>query len=102
MSALHTLCEGKPSNVHWWQGQSWLLGENVEWEAIDGGTLKVMGVICGTLSTNHPIHIPNHGDFQLSTVHVYFGPPFIQHLAFTDPFCIIRGFQQEQGCANGP
>jgi len=44
--------EGKPSNVHWQQGQSWLLGENVEWEAIDGGMLKVMGIICRTLSMN--------------------------------------------------
>src|SRR5882724_7569569 len=25
MNALHTWCEGKPSNVHWQQGQSWLL-----------------------------------------------------------------------------
>ena len=78
----------------------------VRWEcgmgAVDGGMLKVMGIICRTLSTNHLIHIPNHGDFQLSTVCVYFGPPFIQHLAFTDPFCIIQGFRQEQGCANGP
>src|SRR5882724_10179879 len=88
-SALHALCEGKLSNVHWRQGQSWLLGENVEWEAIDGGMLKVMGIICRTLSTNSLIHIPNHGDLQLSTVHVYFSLPFIQHLAFTDPFCII-------------
>src|SRR5882724_13704803 len=50
-SALHALCEGKPSDVHWWQGRSWLLGENVEWEAVDGGMLKVMGIICRTLST---------------------------------------------------
>src|SRR5882724_7932952 len=28
MSALHALCEGKPSDVHWQQGRSWLLGEN--------------------------------------------------------------------------
>jgi len=71
-------------------------------EAIDGGTLKVTGVICGTLSTNCLVHIPNHGYFQLSTVHVYFGLPYIQHLAFTDPFYIIQGFQQEQGCTIGP
>jgi len=102
MSALRTLCEGKLRDVHWQQGQSSLLGENVEWEAVDGGMLKVMGIICGTLSTNCLVHIPNHGDFQLSTVHVYFSPPFIQHLASTDPFCIIRGFWQEQGCTNGP
>src|SRR5882724_1423663 len=102
MSALRTLCEGNPSDVHWRQGRSWLLGENVEWEAVDGGALKVMGIICRTLSTNCLIHIPNHGDFQLSKVCVYFGPPFIQHLAFTDPFCIIQGFWKEQGCANGP
>jgi len=59
MSALCTLCEGKLSDVHWQQGQSWLSGENVEWEAIDGGMLKVMGVICRMLSTNHLVHIPN-------------------------------------------
>jgi len=87
--------------VHWQQGQSWLSGENVEWEAIDGGMLKVMGVICRMLS-KITWCIFKHEDFQLSTLHVYFSPPFIQHLAFTNPFCIIQGFKQGQGCTNGP
>ena len=77
-SALRALCEGKPSDVHWRQGRSWMLGENVEWEAVEGGTLKVTGVIRGMpLSTNRLIHVPNHGDFQLSTVRVYSSQPLL-------------------------
>jgi len=63
--------------------------------------LKSQAIICGMLSTNHLVQIPKPWRFQLSTVCAYFSPPFIQHLAFTDPFCIIRGFWQGQGCTNG-
>ena len=68
-SALRALCEGKPHDVHWRQGRSWLLGEDVNWDEGDGGTLKVTGIVRGMpWSINRLVHIPNHGDFQQSMV----------------------------------
>jgi len=69
ISAVRAIAEGKPSDVQWRQGRSWLLSEEVQWEEADGGTLKVTGVVRGALlSVNRLIHIPNHGDFQQSRV----------------------------------
>ncbi|KAI0744092.1 ribosome biogenesis protein tsr1 [Daedaleopsis nitida] len=63
---LRTICEGKPSDVKWRDGRSYILGENVSWS---DGTLSVTGVVRGAyLSANRLIHIPNHGDFQVSKV----------------------------------
>lgn len=72
ISTVRALCEGKPDDVRWRQGRSWLLSEDVHWEAKDGGTLEVTGVVRGNpLSANSLIHIPNHGDFQQSKVCYY-------------------------------
>ncbi|KIJ49414.1 hypothetical protein M422DRAFT_225108 [Sphaerobolus stellatus SS14] len=70
ITAVRTLCEGKPGDVHWRQGRSWLLSEEVQWEDTDGGTLKVTGVVRGApLSVNRLVHIPNFGDFQQSQLY---------------------------------
>lgn len=69
ISALRSLCEGKPSEVQWRQGRSWILAEDLQWDGSDNGTLKVSGVVRGMpLSVNRLLHIPNYGDFQQSKV----------------------------------
>ncbi|KAF4620522.1 hypothetical protein D9613_000299 [Agrocybe pediades] len=66
LNALRSLAEGKPTDVRWKEGRSWLLGESAEWE---GGTLKVTGVVRGMqLSANRLVHLPNVGDFQISKI----------------------------------
>ncbi|KAI0358546.1 ribosome biogenesis protein tsr1 [Trametes cingulata] len=66
LNAVRALCEGKPSDVKWRDGRSWILGEKVEWA---DGTLAVTGVVRGThLSANKLIHLPNFGDFQIAKI----------------------------------
>ncbi|KAF8481485.1 ribosome biogenesis protein tsr1, partial [Gautieria morchelliformis] len=68
-SALRALCEGKPHDVQWRQGRSWMLGEEVQWDGVNGGTLKVTGIVRGMpWSINRLIHIPNYGDFQQTAI----------------------------------
>jgi pre-rRNA-processing protein TSR1 len=63
LNALRALSEGKPSDVRWKEGRSWILGESIEW---DDGNLKVTGVVRGTaLSANRLLHVPNFGDYQI-------------------------------------
>ena len=63
LNALRALSEGKPSDVRWKEGRSWILGEFIEW---DDGNLKVTGVVRGTaLSANRLLHVPNFGDYQI-------------------------------------
>ncbi|KAI0256330.1 ribosome biogenesis protein tsr1 [Lactifluus subvellereus] len=63
LSAVRVLSEGKPRDVRWREGRSWLLAESVEWM---DGNLAVTGVVRGTkLSPNRLVHLPNHGDFQV-------------------------------------
>ena len=66
LNALRTLSEGKPGEVRWREGRTWILGESSEW---DNGTLKVTGVVRGApLSANRLVHIPEFGDYQISKV----------------------------------
>ncbi|KAJ7045995.1 ribosome biogenesis protein tsr1 [Mycena alexandri] len=66
LNALRALAEGKPADVRWREGRAWVLGESAEWE---DGTLKVTGVVRGApLSANRLVHLPNHGDFQVSKI----------------------------------
>ncbi|OCH93743.1 ribosome biogenesis protein tsr1 [Obba rivulosa] len=66
LNAVRALCEGRPGDPKWREGRSWLLGENLEWE---DGTLRVTGVVRGmALSPNRLVHLPNHGDFQISKI----------------------------------
>ncbi|ESK90857.1 ribosome biogenesis protein tsr1 [Moniliophthora roreri MCA 2997] len=63
LNALRALSEGKPENVRWRDGRSYIVGETVEWE---DGTLKVTGVVRGSsLSANRLVHISNSGDYQI-------------------------------------
>lgn len=66
LSAVRALSEGKPRDVRWRLGRSWLLAESVDWM---DGTLAITGVVRGTqLSPNRLVHLPNHGDFQVLRV----------------------------------
>ena len=66
LNALRSLSEGKPGDVRWRDGRTWMLGESTEWE--EGG-LRVTGVVRGTsLSANRLVHIPNFGDYQIEKV----------------------------------
>ncbi|KAH9978993.1 ribosome biogenesis protein tsr1 [Lactifluus volemus] len=52
LSAVRVLSEGKPRDVRWREGRSWLLA--------DHGMVRG-----GQLSPNRLVHLPNHGDFQV-------------------------------------
>ena len=66
LSAVRVLSEGKPRDVRWREGRSWLLAESVDW--VDGN-LAVTGMVRGSqLSPNRLVHLPNHGDFQVLRV----------------------------------
>ncbi|TFY62574.1 hypothetical protein EVJ58_g3788 [Rhodofomes roseus] len=66
LNAVRTLCEGRPSDVKWREGRPWVVGEQVRWE---DGVLSVTGVVRGApLSANRLVHLPNHGDFQITKI----------------------------------
>jgi pre-rRNA-processing protein TSR1 len=66
LNAVRALSESKPGEVRWREGRPWILGEKVEWA---DGILSVTGIMRGAqLSANRLVHIPNHGDFQISKV----------------------------------
>ncbi|KAL4260195.1 Ribosome biogenesis protein Bms1/Tsr1 [Pleurotus pulmonarius] len=69
VNAIRTMADGKPADVRWREGRAWVLGDHVEWEDEDNGTLKFTGVVRGTsLSANRLVHLPNYGDFQISKI----------------------------------
>ena len=60
------MSEGRPGEVRWRSGRTWIVGESVEWE---DGTLKVTGIVRGSrLSANRLVHLPNFGDYQVTKV----------------------------------
>ena len=66
LNAVRSLSEGKPRDVKWREGRSYMLSEDLSWE---DGLLKVTGVARGApLSANRLVHIPEHGDFQIEKV----------------------------------
>lgn len=66
LSALRSLSEGRPDEVRWRSGRTWIVGESVEWE---DGTFKVTGIVRGSrLSANRLVHLPNFGDYQVIKV----------------------------------
>ncbi|KAF8550847.1 DUF663-domain-containing protein [Imleria badia] len=66
LSALRSLSEGRPDEVRWRSGRTWLVGEGVQWE---DGTLKVTGIVRGSrLSANRLVHLPNFGDYQVTKI----------------------------------
>ncbi|KAI0829822.1 ribosome biogenesis protein tsr1 [Trametes gibbosa] len=66
LNAVRAICEGKPSDVKWREGRSWVLGEEVDWA---DGVLSVTGVVRGAhLSVNRLVHLPNYGDFQIAKI----------------------------------
>lgn len=78
LNALRALSEGKPSDVRWRDGRSYLLSEHTEWT---NGVLKVTGVVRGaSLSANRLVHLPNFGDFQVDKVCPHFN--YEQEVAF--------------------
>lgn len=69
LNAVRTVAEGKPADVRWREGRSWILAESSEWQ---DGTLAVTGVVRGApMSPNRLIHIPNVGDFQVAKVNIF-------------------------------
>jgi pre-rRNA-processing protein TSR1 len=66
LSTVRALSEGKPRDVRWRQGRSWLLAESVDWT---NGNLTVTGTVRGThLSSNRLVHLSNYGDYQVLKV----------------------------------
>lgn len=75
-NAVRSLCEGKPADVRWRTGRSYLLAEEVHFDAVDEGedgtkrgTLKVTGVVRGApMSADRLVHIQNWGDYRLNRI----------------------------------
>jgi len=66
LNMVRALSEGKPRDVRWRQGRSWLMAESVEWT---DGNLAVTGTVRGNqLSPNRLVHLSNFGDFQVLRV----------------------------------
>ena len=66
LNAIRSLSEGKPRDVKWREGRSYMLREELSWE---DGLLKITGVARGgPLSANRLVHIPEYGDFQIEKV----------------------------------
>ncbi|KAF8871255.1 ribosome biogenesis protein tsr1 [Gymnopilus junonius] len=66
LNALRSLSEGKPADVRWKEGRSWMLAESTQWE---DGSLRLSGVVRGSpLSSNRLVHLPDFGDFQISKI----------------------------------
>jgi pre-rRNA-processing protein TSR1 len=66
LSAVRALAEGKPEDVRWREGRTWIVGEKAEWT---DGILAVTGVVRGAnLSANRLVHLPDFGDFQIAKV----------------------------------
>ncbi|KAI0645813.1 ribosome biogenesis protein tsr1 [Trametes meyenii] len=66
LNTVRALCEGKPSDVKWREGRSYILGEKVDWA---DGLLSVTGVVRSAhLSANRLVHLPNFGDFQVAKI----------------------------------
>ncbi len=66
LSTVRAMSEGKPRDVRWRQGRSWLLAESVDWM---DGNLAITGTVRGAqLSSNRLVHLSNHGDFQVLKV----------------------------------
>ncbi|KAL1408410.1 ribosome biogenesis protein tsr1 [Vanrija albida] len=83
------LCEASPSNINHPEGRAFVVAEGdsgVHWEAYpndDGsqthqGLLRITGTVRGgRLSANRLVHIPGHGDFQVSQILA--APPLSLH-----------------------
>ena len=68
LNTLRSICEGKPSDVRWREGRSYVLGEDVAWSE---GVLRVTGYVRGAqLSPDRLVHIPGHGDYQIQCVSI--------------------------------
>jgi pre-rRNA-processing protein TSR1 len=66
LSAARALCEGRPADARWREGRPRILVEEARWEA---GSLALTGVVRGAaLSADRLVHLPDHGDFQISKV----------------------------------
>ena len=66
LNAVRVLAGGKPRDIRWRDGRSWVLAEGMRWEE---GSLEVTGTVRGaSLSANRLVHLPNFGDFQLAKV----------------------------------
>lgn len=76
LQALRALCEGRPAEVRWREGRTWLLAENLKWEKGENdveeselGTMEVTGVVRGApLNANRLVHLNGFGDFQIAKV----------------------------------
>lgn len=89
------LCETSPAFIHHPDGRAWLVAEEESiWEASaqedldekhdsEAGTLRVTGTVRGgRLSANRLVHIPGHGDYQITEVR-------LRGLSHTDTFQIV-------------
>ncbi|KAG8842933.1 hypothetical protein FRB91_003816 [Serendipita sp. 411] len=76
-NALRSLCEGKPADVKWRNGRSYILSEDISLDldlstAMDAspkGTLKVTGVVRGApMTADRLIYLQGYGDFQINRI----------------------------------
>jgi pre-rRNA-processing protein TSR1 len=68
LSALRSLCEGKPSDVRWRENRTYMLGEEATWSE---GVLCVTGYVRGSqMCPDRLVHIPGYGDYQIQCVSI--------------------------------
>jgi pre-rRNA-processing protein TSR1 len=72
LNAVRALSEGKPEDVKWREGRTWILAEKTEWGS--DGKLALTGIVRGApLSAHRLLHLPSYGDFQIAKVSCLLG-----------------------------
>lgn len=67
-NVIRSLCTQNPKGVHWRDGRSYLLADDVRWSETEG--LAIGGVVRGKgLNPDRLVHIQGYGDFQIEKVH---------------------------------
>ena len=73
-NAMRSLCTTTPKGIHWREGRSWMLTENIQWPtatdpSVENGNLVVTGVVRGrSLKANDLVQIGDWGRFQIEKI----------------------------------
>jgi pre-rRNA-processing protein TSR1 len=66
---MRSLCTLTPKGFRWREDRSWILLEDVQWPAVEGGETVVTGVIRGkNLKADRLAQVGDWGDFQISKI----------------------------------
>ncbi|KAH8589697.1 putative ribosome biogenesis protein tsr1 like protein [Bisporella sp. PMI_857] len=66
---MRSLCTVSPKGVRWREERSWMLVDDVQWPAIEGGNVVVTGVVRGKgLKADRLAQVGDWGDFQIDKI----------------------------------